>query len=63
MDRPTKSNSEINAAKSVHVELRDGTWVVCVLDEAETFEREFILEAHANAFADGQRIRLGVFGT
>lgn len=61
MDQPTKSNSEINSAKIVYVEFRDGKWVVCVLDDADTFEREFILEAHAAEFADDQRIRLGIF--
>jgi hypothetical protein len=61
VDQPTKSNNEFNVAKAVYVEFRDGKWVVRVLDDADTLEREFILEAHAAAFADGQRMRLGIF--
>ena len=42
-------------------EIRRGDrWVVQVLEETGTFEREFVYEKHAAAYAKGQRIRLGL---
>ena len=41
--------------------IREGdVWYVRVFEDGELAETDFILEVHAHAFADGQRIRLGL---
>lgn len=50
-----------NSARAVRLEFRDGKWFVKVRDDEGQHELEFILEAHAHAYADGQRIRLGLY--
>lgn len=57
MESSDKSPNHINA---VRVTFREGRWVVEVLEPTGASEREFIYERHANAFAVGQRIRLGI---
>jgi len=49
------------ASRAVTVEFRDGKWIVGVLDDDERHEREFLIESHAISYADGQRLRLGIF--
>lgn len=57
MEKPTR----ISPAKAVEVVFREGKWVVRVFADSEVEERDFALEAHANSFADGQRMRLGIY--
>ena len=45
---------------AVHIEVRDGKWIVRVFEDSNLFTREFIRESHAASFAEGQRIRLGL---
>lgn len=58
MDQPGNHSM---TAKTVEVEFRDGKWFVLVLDDNKQDEREFLFESHATSFADGQRMRLGLF--
>jgi len=45
---------------SVIIERRDDKYVVVVIEEDEVEERTFLMEAHAESYAEGQRIRLGL---
>ena len=56
MDQPVNSPS-----RAVSVIFRNGKWVVRVFDDDDSHEQEFGLEAHASAYADDQRIRLGIY--
>lgn len=49
---------QVNA---VVVEFVDGKWVVKVTENQRVFEQEFGMEAHAISYADGQRMRLGIY--
>jgi hypothetical protein len=51
----------VNPPRAVHVTFRDGKWVVHVFDDDHSYEQEFGLEAHASAYADDERIRLGIY--
>lgn len=57
MEQPNTSLS----ARAVSIKHRDGAWIVEVINDEERHEREFVLEAHAASYADGQRIRLGIY--
>jgi len=57
MDEP-EHQSDISYA--VHVIEGDGKWLVQVMAEDESHEREFLVENHASSYAAGQRIRLGL---
>jgi hypothetical protein len=44
----------------VVIEHRADEWVVEVFESGVLHERDFVLEAYAASYADGQRIRLGL---
>ncbi|HYG35566.1 MAG TPA: hypothetical protein VEC99_12315 [Clostridia bacterium] len=54
------SKIDLFPARGVLLFLRDGVWVVQVIEEEGAFEQEFLIETHANSYASGQRIRLGL---
>jgi hypothetical protein len=55
----TQATTSPAAPTPVIVEFREGKWIVIVLEEDERHEREFLVQAHAISYAEGQRIRLG----
>lgn len=48
-------------SNNVSVARRGDQWIVEVVDSGQFHIREFILEAHASSYADGQRVRLGLY--
>ena len=46
---------------NVNVARRGDQWIVEVVDNGQLHERAFMLEAHASSYADGQRLRLGLY--
>lgn len=48
-------------SNNVLVMMRDERWVVRVIEDGREYENVFLLEAHASSYADGQRMRLGLF--
>ena len=53
--------TEAQSLRAVTVEVLDGKWVVAVSENGRQTTLAFELEAHACAYADGQRMRLGLF--
>lgn len=54
------SSSPNDTTNAVVVQLIAGKYVVRVFENGELVERDFLLEAHAHSWAQGQRIRLGL---
>lgn len=51
---------DLFTSQSVSIEQVDGKWVVTIIEEHGAYEREFVVEAFARSFAEGQRYRLGL---
>ena len=55
-----KSAAPVQQGNHVSVERRGDEWSVYVVEDGRVYENSFTLEAHADAFAFGQRVRLGL---
>lgn len=51
------------AEKAVKIETQGGKWLVTVIEAGKEETSEYIFQNHAEAFAAGQRQRLGLQGT
>jgi hypothetical protein len=52
---------DLQRLTSVQLEFQNEKWRVVIREDGQRYEYEFSVEVHARSFADGNRVRLGLY--